>query len=146
MALPLTTDQPDRTVAPAERTVARSFLIERLGSLLAFFPLGIWTAVHLWNQLAAFSGARVWEESVTAHASPATTMGRAGRVGTQCPSPMSARMRSRNPRKFSSSMRATCMGRARIAQLARRYNEALSLLDLLARRALRDPRDCVLPR
>src|SRR5919201_1787309 len=72
MALPLTTDQPDRTVAPAERTLARKFVIERLGSFLAFFPLGVWTVVHLWSQLAAFSGARVWEQSVTAHASPAT--------------------------------------------------------------------------
>src|SRR5919202_4806866 len=72
MALPLTTDQPDRTVAPAERTMARDLLVARLGSFLAFFPLGVWTAVHLWSQLAAFSGARLWEESVTAHASPAT--------------------------------------------------------------------------
>jgi succinate dehydrogenase / fumarate reductase, cytochrome b subunit len=72
MALPLTTDQPDRTVAPTERTIARDFLLARLGSFLAFFPLGIWTANHLWNQLAAFSGARSWEESVTAHSNPAT--------------------------------------------------------------------------
>src|SRR5207248_9532424 len=35
------------------------------------FPLGIWTANHLWNQLAAFAGARSWEESVTAHSNPA---------------------------------------------------------------------------
>ena len=72
MALPLTTDQPDRTVAPAERTVARNFLLARLGSFLAFFPLGVWTANHLWNQLAAFAGARAWEQSVTGHANPAT--------------------------------------------------------------------------
>ena len=72
MALPLTTDQPDRAVAPSERTIARNFLLARMGSFLAFFPLGIWTANHLWNQLAAFSGARTWEESVTAHANPAT--------------------------------------------------------------------------
>src|SRR3989441_1534276 len=72
MALPLTTDQPDRAVAPTERAIARNFLLARMGSLLAFFPLGVWTAVHLWSQLAAFSGAREWEQSVTAHASPAT--------------------------------------------------------------------------
>jgi succinate dehydrogenase / fumarate reductase, cytochrome b subunit len=72
MALPLTTDQPDRTVAPAERTIARNFLLERMGSLLAFLPLGVWTVVHLWSQLAAFSGARDWEQSVTAHGSAAT--------------------------------------------------------------------------
>jgi succinate dehydrogenase / fumarate reductase, cytochrome b subunit len=72
MALPLTTDQPDRTVAPAERTIARNFLVSRLGSFLAFFPLGVWTANHLWNQLAAFGGARSWEQSVTGHTNPAT--------------------------------------------------------------------------
>ncbi|HYV67440.1 MAG TPA: succinate dehydrogenase [Myxococcales bacterium] len=72
MALPLTTDQPDRAVAPAERSIARNFLLDRLGSFLAFFPLGIWTANHLWNQLAAFAGARAWEQSVTAHSSPAS--------------------------------------------------------------------------
>ena len=72
MALPLTTDQPDRTVAPAERTIARNFLLARLGSFLAFFPLGVWTANHLWNQLAAFAGPQAWEQSVTAHSSPAS--------------------------------------------------------------------------
>src|SRR2546428_11334982 len=72
MALPLTTDQPDRAVAPTERTIARNFLLARLGSFLAFFPLGIWTANHLWNQLAAFAGASSWEESVTAHSNPTT--------------------------------------------------------------------------
>jgi len=74
MASPLTTDQPDRAVAPAERSIARNFLLDRLGSFLAFFPLGIWTANHLWNQLAAFAGARAWEESVTAHSSPASAI------------------------------------------------------------------------
>ncbi|HEX9603473.1 MAG TPA: succinate dehydrogenase [Myxococcales bacterium] len=72
MALPLTTDQPDRTVAPSERTIARNFLLARMGSFLAFFPLGVWTANHLWSQLAAFAGPRTWEQSVTAHSSPAT--------------------------------------------------------------------------
>ena len=72
MALPLTTDQPDRSVAPNERAVARNFLVARLGSFLAFFPLGVWTANHLWNQLAAFGGARSWEQSVTAHTNPAS--------------------------------------------------------------------------
>jgi succinate dehydrogenase / fumarate reductase cytochrome b subunit len=72
MALPLTTDQPDRAVAPSERAIARNFLLARMGSFLAFFPLGVWTAIHLWNQLAAFAGPRTWEQSVTAHSSPAT--------------------------------------------------------------------------
>src|SRR5262249_15546924 len=72
MALPLTTDQPDRALAPSERTLDRNFLLARMGSFLAFFPLGVWTAIHLWNQLAAFAGPRSWEQSVTAHSSPAS--------------------------------------------------------------------------
>ena len=39
MALPLTEDQPDRSVAPAARATARQFLVSRLGSLLALLPL-----------------------------------------------------------------------------------------------------------
>ena len=54
MALPLTTDQPDRSVAPDERTIARNFILARLGSLFAFVPVGVWTVVHLWHQLAAY--------------------------------------------------------------------------------------------
>src|SRR5690242_7458767 len=72
MALPLTEDQPDRSVAPAARTTARSFLVSRLGSLLALLPLGVWTAHHLWNNLAAFSGGNVWEARVTGHSSSAS--------------------------------------------------------------------------
>ena len=46
------------------------FLRSRLGSLLAFAPLGLWTFVHLWNNLAAFQGAEAWEQSVTAYPHP----------------------------------------------------------------------------
>ncbi len=74
MALPLTTDQPDRSVAPAERTVARNFLLARLGSLLAFVPLGAWTVAHLWHQLAAYESPRAWEIAVTGHVNAATTV------------------------------------------------------------------------
>ena len=38
MALPLTTDQSGRSVAPTERILARNSLISRLGSLFAFAP------------------------------------------------------------------------------------------------------------
>jgi succinate dehydrogenase / fumarate reductase cytochrome b subunit len=73
MALPLTTDQPDRSVAPDARTIARNFILARLGSLFAFLPVGVWTVVHLWNQLAAYQSPEAWQESVTAHANGATT-------------------------------------------------------------------------
>ena len=74
MALPLTSDQPDRTVAPAERTLARNFLVARLGSLLAFVPLGAWTVAHLWHQLAAYESPQAWEIAVTGHVNVATTV------------------------------------------------------------------------
>ena len=74
MALPLTTDQPDRSVAPAGRTLARNFFVDRLGSLLAFAPLGVWTVAHLWHQLAAYESPQAWEIAVTGHVNVATTV------------------------------------------------------------------------
>jgi len=74
MALPLTTDQPDRTVAPTHRTVAREFILARLGSLFAFAPVGAWTVVHLWHQLAAYQSPQAWEQAVTGHVNGASTV------------------------------------------------------------------------
>jgi succinate dehydrogenase / fumarate reductase cytochrome b subunit len=71
MALPITTDQPDRAAPLAARSIARDFLLARLGSLFAILPLGIWTVNHLWNQFAAWNGAAAWETSVEGH--PSTT-------------------------------------------------------------------------
>jgi succinate dehydrogenase / fumarate reductase cytochrome b subunit len=47
-----------------------SFVRARVGSLLAVVPLGAWTALHLWNNLAAFQGAAAWQEQVTGYAHP----------------------------------------------------------------------------
>src|SRR4051812_7535585 len=64
----------DTAVATADnRSVARSFLLARLGSLLAFLPLGVWTLGHLWNQLAAYTSPQAWEQSVEGHVNGATT-------------------------------------------------------------------------
>ncbi len=52
------------------RPTGRAFLRERLGSLLAVFPLAVWTVNHLWNNLSAFRGARAWEGAVTEYAHP----------------------------------------------------------------------------
>jgi len=52
----------------------RSFIRARLGSLLAVVPLGVWTFFHLWNNLAAFQGAKAWESSVTEYAHPVSQM------------------------------------------------------------------------
>jgi succinate dehydrogenase / fumarate reductase cytochrome b subunit len=47
-----------------------AFVRSRLGSLLAVVPLGLWTCVHLWNNLAAFDGAEAWQRSVTTYPHP----------------------------------------------------------------------------
>jgi succinate dehydrogenase / fumarate reductase cytochrome b subunit len=73
MALPLTTDQPDRSVPPQARALARDFLLARLGSLFAFAPLGVWTLAHLWHQLAAYQSPEAWQREVEHHASEAGT-------------------------------------------------------------------------
>jgi len=47
-----------------------NFIAERLGSALAVLPLGVWTLLHLWNNLAAFQGAAAWQSSVTEYPHP----------------------------------------------------------------------------
>jgi succinate dehydrogenase / fumarate reductase cytochrome b subunit len=47
-----------------------SFIRSRLGSILAVAPLGVWTVIHLWNNLAVFQGGQAWEGAVTGHSSP----------------------------------------------------------------------------
>ncbi len=71
MALPITTELPDRSAPLATRIMARDFLLAKLGSLFAILPLGVWTVNHLWNQFAAWNGAAAWETSVEGHQSPA---------------------------------------------------------------------------
>jgi succinate dehydrogenase / fumarate reductase cytochrome b subunit len=46
------------------------FVRQRLGSLLAVLPLGVWTVLHVWDNLAAFEGPAEWERTVTHHAHP----------------------------------------------------------------------------
>lgn len=57
--------------APSLATPAvagRRFAFAKLGSFIGLIPLGVWTAVHLWSNLAAFDGATRWSENVTHHA------------------------------------------------------------------------------
>jgi succinate dehydrogenase / fumarate reductase, cytochrome b subunit len=51
----------------ASSSKSSSFLRSRLGSALAVAPLGVWTILHLWNNLAAFRGGKAWEGAVTEH-------------------------------------------------------------------------------
>jgi succinate dehydrogenase / fumarate reductase cytochrome b subunit len=74
MALPITDDQPDRSVPANARAIARDFILARLGSFFAFAPLGVWVVVHLWHQLAAFRSPQAWEEAVEGHVNSASTV------------------------------------------------------------------------
>jgi len=47
-----------------------SFYRSRLASLLAIAPLGVWTVMHLWDNLSAFDGAGAWEARVTSSTHP----------------------------------------------------------------------------
>src|SRR5580704_3026735 len=51
---------------------ALRFAGARLASLLAIAPLGVWTCVHVWNNLAVFGGAAAWQADVTGHEHPAS--------------------------------------------------------------------------
>ena len=53
-----------------DAAVKTPLLQSRLGSFLAVVPLSLWVVNHLWDNLAAFSGAQAWETSVTHYAHP----------------------------------------------------------------------------
>jgi succinate dehydrogenase / fumarate reductase cytochrome b subunit len=55
---------------PSAAAGRASFVQARLASFLAVAPLGAWTFVHLWHNLAAFEGAEAWEGAVTTYAHP----------------------------------------------------------------------------
>lgn len=42
----------------------------RIASFVGIAPLGVWTLLHLWDNLSAFQGAAAWEGQVTSHAHP----------------------------------------------------------------------------
>jgi succinate dehydrogenase / fumarate reductase cytochrome b subunit len=55
--------------APARNAVGQ-FWRERVGTIIAVVPLGVWTVGHLWNNLYGFYGAEAWEPRVTTYSSP----------------------------------------------------------------------------
>jgi succinate dehydrogenase / fumarate reductase cytochrome b subunit len=60
---------------PADRSAVRSearssFVRARLASALAILPLGVWTFVHLWHNLAAFQSPEAWQAAVTEYPHP----------------------------------------------------------------------------
>lgn len=52
------------------RALARRFFRQRLGTLLAVAPLGVWTFFHLWHNLAAFVSGDAWQREVTEYPHP----------------------------------------------------------------------------
>jgi succinate dehydrogenase / fumarate reductase cytochrome b subunit len=56
--------------SPGASRGEKGFVRARLGSFLAFFPLGVWSVGHLWNNLAAFQGAAQWSAAVTEYPHP----------------------------------------------------------------------------
>jgi succinate dehydrogenase / fumarate reductase cytochrome b subunit len=47
-----------------------SFFQARIASAMGIAPLGVWTIVHLWHNLAAFEGGDAWQGAVTGYAHP----------------------------------------------------------------------------
>jgi succinate dehydrogenase / fumarate reductase cytochrome b subunit len=59
------------TTATRDASLERGrFISNRLGSALAILPLGVWTAIHLWNNLAAFVSPTAWQHAVTEYPNP----------------------------------------------------------------------------
>ena len=57
-------------MAREESSLRASFIRSRLASAPAIFPLGVWTLVHLYDNLSAFSGSQPWERAVTEYPHP----------------------------------------------------------------------------
>lgn len=57
-----------QSVQPAQ--ARPSFLRARAASALAIAPLGVWTVIHLWNNLSAFRGPDAWASAVTEYPHP----------------------------------------------------------------------------
>lgn len=51
-----------------------AYVRSKLASLLAFAPLGVWTVIHVWNNLSSFKGAEVWQANVTGYAHPVSLL------------------------------------------------------------------------
>lgn len=54
----------------AAQSSAPVFVRARIASILSILPLGLWTVVHLWHNLAAFEGGAAWQSAVTEYPHP----------------------------------------------------------------------------
>lgn len=60
----------EATISASPLAGRSAFLRDRIGSIVAFAPLSLWTGLHLWNNLAVLRGGGAWQEAVTHHANP----------------------------------------------------------------------------
>jgi succinate dehydrogenase / fumarate reductase cytochrome b subunit len=60
----------EATTTEAGEGRSLSYVRSKLASLLAFAPLGIWTVIHVWNNLASLRGEAEWQASVTHYGHP----------------------------------------------------------------------------
>jgi len=65
-----TATAPQEPVGTRAASNETFFLANRLGSVLAVAPLGVWTVIHLWENLAVFSGPAAWQHEVTGYEHP----------------------------------------------------------------------------
>jgi succinate dehydrogenase / fumarate reductase, cytochrome b subunit len=65
-----TATAPQEPVGSRAASNETFFLANRLGSVLAVAPLGVWTLIHLWENLAVFSGPKAWQDEVTGYQHP----------------------------------------------------------------------------
>ncbi|MBS2026960.1 MAG: succinate dehydrogenase [Deltaproteobacteria bacterium] len=61
---------PTTTVAEPAASNEGYFLLNRLGSVLAVAPLGVWTLIHIWNNLAVYRSPTAWQNQVTGYEHP----------------------------------------------------------------------------
>ncbi len=54
----------------ATQSSAPAFVRARLASVVSLLPLGAWTVVHLWHNLASFDGPVAWQKAVTEYPHP----------------------------------------------------------------------------
>jgi succinate dehydrogenase / fumarate reductase cytochrome b subunit len=47
-----------------------AFVRTKLASLLAIAPLGVWTVLHVWDNLSVFKSGEAWQADVTGHRNP----------------------------------------------------------------------------
>lgn len=70
-----TATAPVHAVPEPAASSEKSFLANRVASLVSILPLGVWTANHIWNQLSVYKSGSEWEKQVTTYEHPYAAVG-----------------------------------------------------------------------